>query len=124
MEQDNKFEKWAKYWDNKLPNLSAALRSESLQKVCNDIETYDGWIRVSSGPPPDGEDVLVTDGKAVWIGDYSSKRKPSDPWSIVYNGAPPFDSTDIIAWCFKPHVPETLRSNNSAIEKEAPNGTK
>jgi hypothetical protein len=113
MERKEKFEQWAKEWEGKLPNLAKALRNEDLQKSIADIETFDGWIKCTTSVPPDDEDVLVTDGKEVWIGDYNSKRRERDggKWAVVYNGAPPFDSTNIIAWMFKPSIPPELTPN-------------
>jgi hypothetical protein len=110
MDRKEKFESWAKKWDEKMPNFAKALRSQDLQNTCADIETYFGWIRCATSVPPDDEDVLVTDGKKVWIGDYNSKRRERDggKWALVYNGAPPFDSTKIIAWQFMPDVPPEL----------------
>lgn len=101
----NRFEELAKECQDKLPNLAKALRSEDLQKTCNDIKMFDGWIRTKTSLPTDNYDVLVTDGKDVWVGDYNSKRSERDgKWAVLYNGAPPFDSTDIIAWTFMPTV--------------------
>lgn len=108
-DRKDKFESWAKQWEDKVPNLAKALRSEDLQNVTADIEQFDGWIRCATSLPKDDENVLVTDGKDVWIGDYNSKRNPRDgKWAVVYNGAPPFDSTEIIAWMFFPSVPPEL----------------
>jgi hypothetical protein len=109
MERKEKFESWTKKWEEKMPNLAKALRSEDLQNSCADIEKYDGWVRCTTSVPKDDEDVLVTDGKKVWIGDYNSRRREQDgKWALVYNGAPPFDSTEVIAWQFMPSVPPEL----------------
>lgn len=109
MNNKEKFESWAKEWESKLPNLAKALRGEDLQKSCADIEAYDGWIRCITSVPKDDEDVLVTDGKSVWVGDYNSKRDVRHgKWAVMYNGAPPFDSTEIIAWRFMPSIPPEL----------------
>lgn len=114
----DKFESWAKEWENKLPNLAKALRSEDLQNSTADIERFDGWIRCTTSLPKDDENVLVTDGKEVWIGDYNSKRNPRyGKWAIVYNGAPPFDSTEIIAWTFFPSVPPELNQQPTTNDK-------
>ena len=59
--------------------------------------------------PYPGIDVLVTDGKEVWIGDYSPLRNKRDGyWAVVYDGAPPFDSTEITHWM---HFPEPPKQN-------------
>lgn len=110
MDRKEKFENWAKTWEDKLPNLAKALRSEDLQKSCSDLEEYDGWIRCTTSVPKDCEDVLVTNGKLVWVGDYNSKRREQDggKWAVVYNGSSPFESTDIIAWTYMPSVPPEL----------------
>lgn len=106
-QEADKWEERAKKFDTLCPNLAKALRSQNLQQSCADIEKY-GWIRASL-PPKDGEQVLVTDGKEVWIGDYnSSYRNPKERWALVYDGAPPFNSTEIIAWTYMPHVPPEL----------------
>jgi hypothetical protein len=116
----DKFESWAKQWDDKVPNLAKALRSEDLQKSCADIEDLCGWIRCTTSLPKDDENVLVTDGKSVWIGDYNSKRNPRDgKWAVVYNGAPPFESTEIIAWTFMPSIPTELTSKNKTDGSQA-----
>lgn len=100
-----RYEQEAKKYENIMPNLSKALRSADLQNSCADIEMFDGWVRCKTSLPDDGEDVLVTDGREVWIGDYNSKRSARDgKWGLVYNGSTPFDSTGIIAWMFKPTV--------------------
>jgi len=105
-----KFEKWAKEWDEKIPNLSKALRSEDLQNSISDMEEFEGWIRCTTSNPRDEENVLVTNGKEVWIGDFSSKRdKRYGQWAVIYNGAPPFDSTEIIAWTYLPSIPPELQ---------------
>jgi hypothetical protein len=110
----DKFESWAKKWEDKVPNLAKALRNEDLQNATADIEQFDGWIRCTTSLPKDDENVLVTDGKEVWIGDYNSKRNPRDgKWAVVYNGAPPFDSTEIIAWTYFPSVPPELKSTTN-----------
>lgn len=115
----DKFESWAKEWENKLPNLAKALRSEDLQKSTDDIEKFDGWIRCTTSLPKDDESVLVTDGREVWIGDYNSKRHPRDgKWAVVYNGASPFDSTEIIAWTFFPSVPPELNPKPTTHDTE------
>lgn len=51
MTDKERWEERAKYWDDKLPNLAAALRSEGLQKQCEAIEqmpyedgTLWGWL--------------------------------------------------------------------------------
>jgi uncharacterized protein YukE len=114
-DRKDKFEGWAKKWESKVPNLAKALRSDDLQNSTADIEMFDGWIKVSTSTPKDDENVLVTDGKDVWIGDYNSKRHPRDgKWAVVYNGAPPFDSTKIIAWTFFPSVPPELNEQKQA----------
>lgn len=114
--REDKWEKLAKLAEEYgIQNLADAARSSDVQESCRDITDYDGWIRCITSSPPDNELVMVTDGKEVWMGDYLSKRKPNDRWSLVYNGAPPFDSTEIIAWQYKPSVPpeliESLRLN-------------
>lgn len=110
MDRKEKFEQWAKNWEEKVPNLAKALRSNDLQNACADIEKYDGWIRCTTSVPKDDENVLVTNGIDVWIGDYNSKRRERDgKWALVWNGAPPFDSREIIAWQFMPSVPPELR---------------
>jgi hypothetical protein len=104
MDRSEKYEAWAKKYEDTLPNLAAAFRSKSLQDTVGDIEKYDGWVRCTTGFPPDGENVLVTDGKAVWMGDYDSKSRSKDKWGVVFDGAPPFGSESIIAWQFLPTV--------------------
>lgn len=115
MDRKEKFENWAKKWEEKLPNLAKALRSEDLQKSCADLEMYDGLIRCTTSVPKDDENVLVTDGKQTWIGDYNSKRLEQDggKWAVVYDGAPPFDSTEIIAWTYMPSVPPDLNKTTT-----------
>lgn len=103
MENKDKWEQRAKMWDERLPNLAKALRSEDLQKSCSDIDEFWGWIRDSTSKPKKDERVLVTNGKNVWIGEHDGKE-----WSVVFDGAPPFDSTQIIAWMFMPSIPDEL----------------
>jgi hypothetical protein len=43
-EQKDKFERWAKEWDDKLPNLAKALRSESLH---NSLDEMDMLVKVT-----------------------------------------------------------------------------
>lgn len=38
MERKDKLEQWAKEWDDKLPNLAKALRSESLHKSLDEMD--------------------------------------------------------------------------------------
>lgn len=42
----NKWENWARQWDDKLPNLSKALRSETLQKGCLEIDQLVWMTRI------------------------------------------------------------------------------
>lgn len=108
-----KFEKMAKEWDEKLPNLAKALRTKDLQNYCNDVDEFDGWIRVQSSKPEIDEMVLVTDGKDVWMGTLNLMNRPFGSiiheWSVVYDGNPPFRSTQIIAWMPKPSIPPNLK---------------
>lgn len=109
MDRKEKFEQWAKQWESKYPNFSKALRSKNLQNSCADIEQFDGWIRCITSTPPDDENVLVTNGREVWMGEYNSKRRElAGKWALVYNGAPPFEGTEVIAWQFMPSVPPEL----------------
>lgn len=82
----------------------ASHQTAALQKRVKELE---GWKYCNINQfPPDGLDVLVSDGKEVWIGDYNRKRSDRDgKWAVVYNGAPPFSSTEIIMWKFKPKLP-------------------
>lgn len=107
--RQQKYEGWAKQWDDKLPNLAAALRSKDLQDSCSDIEYFDGWILSKTSKPPINEDVLVTDGtnmKTVWMGYWNGKE-----WSLVYNGATPFEGDNVKAWTFMPSIPPELIEN-------------
>ena len=71
----------------------------------------DNWIEVKR-PPSHGGDVLVTNGADVWIGDYDYRRREIDggKWAVVWNGAPPFDSTDITHWQELPNPPQKTNS--------------
>jgi hypothetical protein len=42
----NKWENWARQWDDKLPNLAKALRSETLQKGCLEIDQLVWMTRI------------------------------------------------------------------------------
>lgn len=42
----NKWENWARQWDEKLPNLAKALRSETLQKGCLEIDQLVWMTRI------------------------------------------------------------------------------
>ena len=109
----DKFDGWAKKFESDVPNLAKALRSIDLQNSTADIEEFDGWIRVGTSLPKDNENVLVTDGNEVWVGDYNSKRDQRyGKWAVVYNGSSPFDSTEIIAWMFMPSIPAELTNLN------------
>lgn len=113
----DKWEERAKKFDDKLPELAKALRSSNLQNSCADIDTYDGWIRCKTDLPKKGEEVLVTNGKDVWMGSICHTERrgamPFKEWSLVYDGSPPFSSTEVIAWMFKPYVPPELTDHNS-----------
>ena len=91
-----------------IPNLATVLRDEKVQKVCDDITVYEGWIRISTDIPDNTDDVLITNGKSVWIGNYNSNRNSEDKWAVVYDGDPPFKSHNIIAWKYMPHIPSKL----------------
>lgn len=116
----DKWEERVKQWDDRLPNLAKALRSEDLQKSCADIDQFDGWIRCISSLPKKGEPVLVTDGKSVWMGEICHTERrgamPFKEWSLVYDGAPPFKSTEVIAWMFMPYVPKELLNSEQNPE--------
>jgi hypothetical protein len=99
--------KWAE--EMGVPNLASALRNKALQDTCKDITDYSGWIRVQTEKPTDAEDVLITDGTKVWIGNYISKRSEIDKWAVVYDGDPPFKSHQIIAWQYMPYIPSELK---------------
>jgi hypothetical protein len=66
-----------------------------------------GWISVKERSPVKyvGLYLLVTNGIEVWIGDYVPTHKPKERWGVVYNGAPPFDSTEITHWMPLPSPP-------------------
>lgn len=55
------------------------------------------WIDAKSKKPARDKYVLVTNGTDVWLGDWSGKS-----WGVVYNGAPPFEATDIKKWMLLP----------------------
>jgi hypothetical protein len=42
----NKWENWARQWDDKLPNLAKSLRSETLQKGCLEIDQLVWMTRI------------------------------------------------------------------------------
>lgn len=46
MTRKEKFEQWAKQWEDKLPNLAKALRNEELQKTCSEMEEMAWHIRI------------------------------------------------------------------------------
>lgn len=81
--------------------------TRQLEEAKKEVERLKEWKYCNINQfPPDNLDVLVSDGKEVWIGDYNRNRSERDgKWAIVYNGAPPFDSTEIIMWKFKPSLP-------------------
>lgn len=58
------------------------------------------WINTkdSTQKPPIGLYVIVTNEIDVWLGEWNGKE-----WGVVYNGAPPFDSSDIVKWMLPPH---------------------
>jgi hypothetical protein len=109
MDRKEKWEGFAKGVEDGLPNLAKAFRDKDLQDSCADIEKYDGWIRCSTSLPHNNEYVLITDGKRVWIGQYEAVSHKGGKWSVVYDGAPPFYDTDIIAWMYMPHVPDFIQ---------------
>lgn len=93
-----------------IPNLAKALRSEDLAKTIKDIQDFDGWIRVATSLPTNRDMVLVTNGKDVWMGDYSPK---ANVWFVVYDGAPTVNVNEIIAWMYMPSIPPELLNNQS-----------
>jgi len=98
----DKWEERAKHWDNKLPALAAALRSDNVQAICADIEKY-GWIRCVTDNPANHDAVQVTDGKNTWIGFYHPVGKK---WTVIMDA--PFDAKDVIAWTYMLSVPDDL----------------
>lgn len=46
MTRKEKFEQWAKQWEDKVPNLAKALRNEELQKTCTEIEEMAWHVRI------------------------------------------------------------------------------
>jgi len=88
-----------------LPNLVSALQSEDLQKQIDDIKNL-GWIRCATGLPEVGEQVLVTNGKDVWLGEVGHYGQRSKRWSVVYDGAPLVQDHEIVAWIYKPDLTE------------------
>lgn len=105
----DKWEERAKLFDERLPQLAKALRSKTLQDSCADISMY-GWILSTSAVPRTTEDVLVTNGIDVWIGNYDELREQDGgKWIVFYKGDPPPENTKIVAWIYKPYVPAELR---------------
>lgn len=46
MNRKEKWEQWAKQWEDKVPNLAKALRNEELQKTCTEIEEMAWHVRI------------------------------------------------------------------------------
>lgn len=46
MTRKERWEQWAKQWEDKVPNLAKALRNEELQKTCTEIEEMSWHVRI------------------------------------------------------------------------------
>lgn len=46
MTRKEKWESWAKQWEDKVPNLAKALRNEELQKTCSEMEEMAWHVRI------------------------------------------------------------------------------
>lgn len=55
------------------------------------------WINAKERKPRHENNVLITDQKEVWIGDYSKRRKDSG-WAVVYDGSIHIPSEDVTHW--------------------------
>lgn len=104
----NKREELAKLAEEKgIHNLAAVLRDPENHKIWDDSIKYDGWVRCTTATPPEQLQVLVTDGKEVWMGYYNANME----WSVVYDGAPLVNGEDVIAWNYKPSIPAALKNS-------------
>lgn len=66
------------------------------------------WISIKEKLPLNGDSyLLVTNGRDVWLGDFDPRPhvRQNEKWGVVYNGAPPFDSTEITHWMPLPPLP-------------------
>jgi hypothetical protein len=96
-----------------------------LFKETKNVKENMQWISVKERLPVEyiGLYLLVTNGIEVWIGDYDPRPKPKERWGVVYNGAPPFDSTEITHWMPMPPAPGSEPNSEPVDIGPASNGT-